>query len=73
MRIPQEGEMIEELVNLKELIKSLDLQMGIGEHTERAIINRINKILRIAKCPTARMKIKFPISDKPSKAKEEGK
>lgn len=55
MKIPTHWELIEELVSLKNLIKRVDLQMGISGVTERAIINKLNKIIRMEKLPIRRM------------------
>ena len=70
MKTPTEEEIIEEVVGLKNLIKSLDLQMGIGGHTEQAIINRLNKILRMLKYPVRRIKFKSWIGKSPGKRKK---
>ena len=58
MKIPTDEEIIEEVVALKNIIKFLDLQMGIGGRTEKDIFNRLNKILRMMRQPVRRIKFK---------------
>ena len=55
MKEPTEKEIIEELVSLKHYMKSLDFQMGIGGIKEKNMINRLNKIIRMVKCPVRRV------------------
>lgn len=60
MKIPTTGEIIEELEGLKEEMKSKDFQMGIGGNIEKRWFNKINKILRMLKCPVRRVEWSTP-------------
>lgn len=55
MKIPTEKEILQELVSLKKIIQSLDFQRGIGEMTEKNIINKLNKIIRMVKHPVRKV------------------
>lgn len=63
MKTPTEEEIIQEAVFLKELMGSVDFQMGIGEHTEKAMINRLNKIIRMLRQPIRRVDL-YKLSEK---------
>ena len=55
MKYPTEEELTEEVQSLKDEMKGLDFQMGIGGHTEKKLFNKINKILRMLKYPVRRV------------------
>ena len=57
MKTLTEEEIIIEVTNLKNILKIVNLQMGISADSQRKIINRLNKILRMLKYPVRRIKL----------------
>ena len=57
MKTPTQSEIIKELISLKELMKREDFQMGIGGTTEKKFYNKLNKIIRMEKCPMRKINL----------------
>ena len=66
--IPSTDEIVTEVKLLKEFMKGLDFQMGIWGSDEKKITNKLNKIIRMLKCPMRKVNIQ-DIIGKPKKIK----
>lgn len=73
MKIPTEKEIIDELVILKEFMKStsVDFQMGVGKKVEDYMINKLNKIIRMVRNPCRRIDMRF-VKDNQSEGEKNG-
>ncbi len=58
MKTPTTQEIIEVAECLKAGFKAQDFQLGIGKVTERLFKNKLNKIIRMLKCPMRKIDIK---------------
>ncbi|KKM04648.1 hypothetical protein LCGC14_1762050 [marine sediment metagenome] len=57
-KIPSTEEIIEEAESLKICMNTQDFQLGMGEVVERQFKNRLNKIIRMLKCPMRKVDIR---------------
>lgn len=67
METPTTQDIIDKVILTKIFIKSQDLQMGIGYNKEKFIINNLNAILRMLKCPVRKVNFRW---DKTEPTKE---
>jgi len=59
METPTTEEIIEEVKSIKDFMKGLDFKLGIDRPDKGYIFNKLNKILRMLRCPVRRVKLQM--------------